>query len=162
MISSPSATSPLGGGPAFSLTLRGPSRPVKVGSDILLIVTITNVTDHDLNFVAEPGPTLDQPLSYDISVRDEKGRQAPPTPLLRGLREQSTQKAWRSNSGYALAPSKSHEEELAITKFYDLSTPGMYTIQVSRRQIPSRNQGDSVNSNTITITITESQPKTAR
>jgi hypothetical protein len=155
MISPPQAGPRSDGGPAFSLTLHGPSGPVKAGSDILLRVTITNLTDHDLNFVTEPGPAFDQPLSYDISLRDENGRQAPPTALLRSLREQSTQKGWRSNSGYALAPGKSHEEELAITKFYDLLTPGKYTIQVSRRQIPNRSQGDSVNSNIITITITE-------
>jgi hypothetical protein len=42
---------------------------------------------------------------------------------------------------------------LVLTKFYDLSGPGKYTIQVSRA-VPKELGGGLIKSNAITVTIT--------
>lgn len=41
-----------------------------------------------------------------------------------------------------------------VTKFYDMSRPGKYTIQVSRA-VPKELGGGTVKSNAITVTVTE-------
>ncbi|MGC1619393.1 MAG: hypothetical protein WA765_12965 [Candidatus Acidiferrum sp.] len=117
-------------------------------------MSVTNITDHNVNVLVVPGPAPDQPTNYDIKVLDEQGREAAPTQFLRNLREHPTAPTG-SVFGSMLPPGKSFEEKLALTRFYDLSRPGKYTVRVSRTQRPWRNTADSVKSNTITITVTQ-------
>jgi hypothetical protein len=115
---------------------------------------VTNISSHEVSFGIAPGPTPDQTLSYTIEIRDAQGREAPPTAFLRDLREHRPITSG-SVFGYTLAPGKSYEEELVITKLYVLAQPGKYTVQVARSQKPWPNPPTSVKSNTIALTVTE-------
>jgi len=137
----------------FSLTLHPLEAPVKVGAEVHLTVTVKNTSDHDLNLGFLPGPPPYQAMTYEIEVRDAEGHEAPPTALLRSLREHLGA-GFQTNAGYTLPPGKSSDEQLDITKLYVLTKPGAYTIRVARRQNPLRKTDeDIVSSNPITIRV---------
>jgi hypothetical protein len=137
----------------FSLTLHPLEAPVKAGTEVHLTVTVKNTSDHDLTLGFLPGTPPYEAMTYEIEVRDAEGREAPPTALLRSLREHLGA-GFQTNAGYVLAPGKSSDEQLDITRLYVLTTPGKYTIRVARRQNPLRKTDEGiVRSNTITITV---------
>lgn len=138
----------------FSLTLHEPKAPARVGSEIHLTVTVANTSNHDVSFGVAPGIAPDQTMSYNIEIRDAQGREAPPTPFLRDLREHPKPTSG-SIFGYTLAPGESYEEELVITRLYDLTQPGKYTIKVARSQQPWPNAAAIVKSNTIAIAVSK-------
>ena len=94
-------------------------------------------------------------LRYEIEVRNDKGLSAPPSAYLRDLRNK-TNVSFSSNLAQWLKPGESFVDEILVTKFYDLSQPGKYTISVTRDIPPAQNLGKgTVRSNTITVTVTK-------
>jgi hypothetical protein len=91
----------------FSLTLHEPKAPARVGSEIHLTVTVANTSNHDVSFGVAPGIAPDQTMSYNIEIRGAQGREAPPTPFLRDLREHPKPTSG-SIFGYTLAPGESY------------------------------------------------------
>jgi hypothetical protein len=140
-----------GANPPFSLTLHAPTGSLRIGSEIHLTVTVTNISDHEFNFGVAPSTVPDMTMSYSIEIRDAKGYQPSPTPLLRDLREHPKPPSG-SIFGYAIAPGKSYDEKLEITRLYVL-TPGRYTMQVAGSQKPWPDPADAVKSNVITINL---------
>lgn len=160
--------------PVFSLTITGPSGPVEAGADIQLKVTLTNVSDHyvqthyantdqaewqyDVDFRGpdgkEPAKTkdyrdafrsvrLDKPLSEADRKADEKDYpQGPPTPGPYFLGS-------RGIAGFELGGSRTNY--LNLSKLYDLSKAGKYTVQVSHEDATGTNS--VVKSNVFVVTI---------
>lgn len=61
---------------------------------------------------------------------------------------------WSSNIGRTLKPGEALVEEIDVTKLYDLSQPGIYTISVTRHPEPWQHLGAGVfRSNTIAVTV---------
>ena len=61
--------------------------------------------------------------------------------------------AWMNVGGGCERPGRSSDRNIAISDFYDLTEPGTYTIQISRRL--ERLSPDWVKSNIITIMVDE-------
>jgi hypothetical protein len=141
------------GAPPFSVALRPPVGPIKAGDQVVLTAVTTNTSDHEVRFARSFAPR-EEVSDYDIDIKDSEGQTPPLTEAYSRLREHPTAR-WGSYSTYALLPGKSFEEELIVTKLYDLNRPGKYTVSVLRGQRPTwQTQGKAaVRSNTITITV---------
>jgi hypothetical protein len=131
--------------PPFSMVIEGPSA-ISSGSELRLRVSVTNETDHSL--------LMGRDFLPDIDIRDSEGKQLP--------RREEPKVSPRSpadieisggSSLFGVDPGRTHQEEVivSISKGYDLSRPGKYTIQVHRFL---RHGDPIIKSNTITVTVT--------
>ncbi len=65
-------TQPAAGGAEFTISLSAPDNEVQVGSDARVMITLKNVSDHQILFGHKPG--MDNPeFSYRIEVRNAAG-----------------------------------------------------------------------------------------
>jgi hypothetical protein len=131
--------------PSFSLSLKAPES-VKAGSYVVLEITLTNTTDHQI-YVAELLGGGE--LNYDIQVRDSTGKSAQETPFGHKLHTHT------ANLGGSIVrrtvdPGKTVVSHANLNTVYELKRPGDYTVQVSSRD-PSTHT--VVQTNTITLTV---------
>jgi hypothetical protein len=133
--------------PWFSVTIAGPKANLSVGSDVKLRVLFVNNTDKDIRFPGA-GPARSGPV-FDIDVRDSGGKPLLETPY--GLKMHGKDPHPWSGSAFAATarPGDKIEEELILSKEYDISKPGNYTVQVLERNPKFA----AVKSNSITITV---------
>jgi hypothetical protein len=137
----------------FSLTIAEPKEPLKSGTELRLLVTVTNTSNRTISFITSPGPIPEDGLLYEIKVRDEQGHSAPPSAYLR-TRDTHIPMDYGSRLARALSPGESFVDQITVTRFYDLSQPGKYTIAVALAIPPRQNLGKGViKSNSISITI---------
>jgi hypothetical protein len=134
--------------PWFSVTITRPKVSVSVGSDVKLKVVFVNNTEQDIRYSGAGGPGRGGP-GFDIDIRDSGGKPAPETPY--GLKMHGKDTSWRGGSVFAgtAHPGDKIEEELILSKEFDMSKPGDYTVQVRERNP----KFEVVKSNSITITI---------
>ncbi len=143
--------------PAFSITLSTRQTVVEVGSPLRVRIADTNMLDRDI-FVALP---------IQMSVLDGEGKPVPETAHWRkthGTEPRPTAPPGVGGipvgipgpSGSVIGPRPMHPGETTsgisgdLTKQYDLSTPGTYTIQARRRDSYSESV---VESNVLTVTV---------
>ena len=137
-----------------TVSITTPEKAVKSGSEIRVNITVTNNSDETVRTPKVLG--LDrqggQPESANgIDVTDSKGQ-----PLRRLPGHQS----WLSQALKALKPGDSDEDFLILTKLFDLSKPGQYTVGV-RHEIMEPDESEDgfkrifVPSNSISITVTD-------
>lgn len=144
----------------FSLTIAAPKDPVKAGVELHVLATVTNTSSRSLTFSTSLGVVPVDDVFYKINVRDEHGRVAPPSANLRN-RNKLVPTFWGSITSRTLGPGDSFVEQVTVTRMYDLSQPGIYTISVARHVPPDFvPQGqklgkDFVQSNTITVTVVQ-------
>lgn len=137
----------------FSVTLRGPQKPIRAGAELRLQVTITNISDHNVLFARTPGITPDETLSYQVEIQDSQGRAPKETPYLRNLNENPSS-FFGSFITITLGPGKSFDDVVVVTRLYAIATPGKYRIRVARGQQPLRfTPKHLVKSNEITVTV---------
>jgi hypothetical protein len=140
----------------FSLTISTPQSTVKAGTEVKVNITMMNITNHEIYYVAPiTGRETDLQSGFRTDVRDSQGKPAIETTW--GLKVHGTDPHRRPFSGsvvswpISLKPGQVFEKELTISKEYNLNEPGKYTIQVDR----SDTQSDVViKSNVITVTVT--------
>jgi hypothetical protein len=139
--SSQSATAP------FTLTLEAEENPIRAGSEVKVDITLRNSSSREMHI----SYGLSE-LDYAFEVRDSQNRIPPETEFAR----KSKGRAHFSNDQvFALQPGESLPKALLVlTKFYDMSHPGRYTVQMSRA-VPRDLGGGTIKSNTITISVTE-------
>ncbi|MGO9231209.1 MAG: hypothetical protein ACLQKA_18630 [Bryobacteraceae bacterium] len=137
--------------PAFSIAISAPQFAVKAGSPMVLQLTLTNTTDHDLNVShAHINGTL---LRYmDVKVFDKDGQPVAETDYGMGLHGR---RLWPifgdAGTSESIKPSEAVHEESDLNKEFDLSKPGKYTVQAERMDSTVR---EVVKSNVITFTVT--------
>jgi len=141
--------------PEFSLTISVTHDSFKAGEEVKLKILLTNLTEHQIGLESLPGVEFE----YSFDVLDSQSRKAPLTRYGRALNGTPDTGDERHDcgdcSGFSqeLEPHEKITDEIAVSKIYDLTRAGKYTIQVSRPQ------GDSshtiVKSNTITVIISD-------
>jgi hypothetical protein len=148
----PRGVAPTQSGQPFSITISTQHEVVKAGSEISVEITLTNTSNHKISLGKAPG---NQPLAeseYAVEVYNRKDQLAPDTEYGRKIRQK---KIWfRSRDSVSLQPGESTKDGVIISKLYDLSHPGAYTVQLSR-VIPEPFGKGGIKSNMITITVTE-------
>ena len=130
----PSVEQPL----SFSLSIKAPQSTYKLSSEVIIEVTTTNISSHEL---FAPDLALDVRDSAGEPVRRVQGKPGVP----------------RGGSFFAapLKPGQSIDGSMNLTKQFVIATPGKYTVQAWREDyVPGTNQvRGRVKSNTITIDL---------
>jgi len=154
------ALGPLGGNasqvskteePTISINISTPQNTVRVGSEIIVDVVTQNISHHVIHYtvIAGAGAELSH---FRVDVRNSVGK--PVTETQYGQKVHGTDHRAHSGSVFGadipVEPGKTLHEKLILTKEYDLSQPGTYTVQLRRTDFDD----SSVKSNTITLTIT--------
>lgn len=143
----------------FTLTLTAPKRSLKAGAKLVLCNRLKNTSHHDITFGTSPGLIPPDTPWYKVEVLDAQGCPAPPSAWTLALRRR---RAILGGSvlSRTLKPGQSLVDEIDVTRYYDLSRPGAYTIWVVRplpvgvpARAPKKYWKGSVRSNTITVTV---------
>ncbi|MGA3211716.1 MAG: hypothetical protein ABSD20_10450 [Terriglobales bacterium] len=138
--------------PNISVTIKAAHDVVKAGTEVRVIVTTTNISDHPLQFLYVPRRYIPDDFSIGIEVWDAKD-----TPI--SPRKRQAPNAMMSILGQSplssetLQPGESqhYDDYEFVSKIFDTSKPGKYTIQVTRGD-PST--GIQVKSNKVTVEVT--------
>src|SRR5439155_10530431 len=56
----------------FSLTIASPNEPIRAGTELRLLVAVTNTSDRTISFLTSPGPIPEDGARYEIDVRDSQ------------------------------------------------------------------------------------------
>src|SRR5437660_6684758 len=138
----------------FSLTIAAPKEPIKAGTELRLLVTVTNTSDRDISFITSPGRIPEDGDRYEIDVRDAQGSPAPPSVYLRTKDKRIPIDYGGSRFARTLRPGESFVDQVTVTGFYDLSQPGNYTISVALPMPPLQNLGEGkVKSTSLTVPV---------
>lgn len=140
--------------PPFSLTITTPQSAVKVGKPIFINIAMTNTSDHVIDTPSVWMAGFD--LVYGFEVQDSTGAPVP-------WRAPNTVAFVDDTKSGTLAPGKTVKEDVRIDRFYKMTRPGPYQVQV-RHYISMENpQGNAapkydaakgqVWSNKITVTL---------
>jgi hypothetical protein len=144
--------------PAFSITISAPD-VISAGSEPKLSIVLKNTSDHKI-MLTRSLQTDRGELHHDVEVRDDKGDLVPEMEYhqkLKGRLPATPGKAppppiVGSDIFVTMKPGETRNDDLTISKLYDLSKPGKYTIQVSRFDETAK---AVVKSNTITVNVTK-------
>jgi hypothetical protein len=133
----------------ISIQIAALSDHIRSAAGLALIVTTTNTSDHEITF-EETSRICD----YELDVRDEKGARAQDTFFRQQIKCSSEgPQITGMDIIYVLKPGESHEVRISVTEASDISKPGVYAIQISRR-VPGDTKGAVVKSNIIKVTVT--------
>ena len=133
---------------AFSLIISAPQSSVKSGAPVWIEVTMANNSNHRIAVTREPSEDLDQGgWVYEVDVHGDKGGAPPQTEYARNI----INGGLRSTGLIPLYPGKTIIDRVNVSKLYDLSRPGTYTIQVQEFDVSS---SSPVMSNKITVKVT--------
>ncbi|HXW91736.1 MAG TPA: hypothetical protein VEK33_14390 [Terriglobales bacterium] len=126
------------------------SHVVKTGSDIYLGIVTTNTSRHSLSCMRVTNYVTNLDPAYQYDVRDVSG-----SPVGKHAIDAEPLVGAFRGMGCTFKPGESSTSGgNLITKLYDLSQPGDYTIQVSQ-PVSSDPNADVVKSNTLEITVTD-------
>lgn len=147
-------TSALGAPQPFVISIRTVHGTFKPGAEIMVGVSLVNMSDKDV-LIGTCAPKADVD-GLRIDVADAQGKTAPETEILRWLRGEPVTKPTElmvttTPPCGAVPPKRFINDGFILNRFYDLSNPGKYTIQVQRMDPDSK---VLVKSNIITVTIT--------
>lgn len=133
----------------FQLTVEPETASVASGDKIVLRITLTNTSEKDLGF-RQRARADEAEWDYSIDVRDEKGDAVNQTNFGRNRLQIMTMFSARVKT---VNPGQSLKEGVTLSKLFDLTIPGRYTVQVSRHA-QDNDSGQLVKSNTATIIVT--------
>jgi len=142
--------------PPFSLTLSSSEKVIKAGSEARLEIVLKNTSNHEFSITKSNAEDRAE-SHYRIDVRDSKGRPVPDTEYAHtvwNLNSKPTTQFVFSEVVHTLKPGESLTDVVVITKLYELSRPGKYTIRISREISRELGKG-TVKSSPFTITVTK-------
>jgi hypothetical protein len=130
--------------PPVSVTISAPSSDVKAGSELKLDVVVTNTSDEQVGLTTWPE-------DFRVDVLDSNGKVVGKAQEPGGSttnRKALNFPAQGSSQGITLAPHGVFRLREDLSKEFDLSKPGKYTVQAIRMYGKT-----AVKSNTVTITV---------
>jgi hypothetical protein len=143
--------------PRFSITVTAVDSTVKSGSPVWVTVRMENYSNRGLPVYRENA--ADQGgFVYKADIRTQTGTLAPETKFGRRIQDHDTAEE-RAREPYVtvtsggeqnLGPGKSIIDRMNISKLYDLTRPGKYTLELQRFDTESKT---FVRSNKITVTV---------
>lgn len=135
--------------PPFQLTVEPETPSVASGDKIVLRITLTNTSEKDIGFL-QRARADEAEWDYSIDIRNEKSDAVSQTNYGRNRLQIITMFSGRVKTAN---PGQSLKEEVTLSKLFDLTIPGRYTVQVSRHE-HDRESGQLVKSNAATIIVT--------
>jgi len=151
--------------PPFSITISSPQQAWKMGSDVTVTVILTNTSSVPV-FFGKSFAQDEGELFMDVEVKDDKGNPLPRTKYYRVLRHEDAYDCERQANGECtlrvvgggsvrkkfLKPNETATDGIVVSRLFDLSQPGKYTIRVQRRDESTKSL---VTSTTITVRVSE-------
>jgi hypothetical protein len=149
------------GVPSFTISISSSASTWKSGSDVVVVINRKNTSDQRIFFRKAPGQALGE-LFMDADVKDEQGNPLPRTKYYQILRNEDgpgskRQPAEELTSGGSvlkkfLKPGETLQDGIVVSKLFDLSRAGKYTLRVQRRD---ESRQTLVTSNSIILNITD-------
>ena len=132
--------------PPFTLTLSALTPSVEVGEQIEIKIVMKNLTNHDLEYQLEMRNYQDRSNNYD--VWDASGKKLEP------IKKKYPQigDTFEGFPPHIVKPGGTESSGITITLLYDMTHPGTYTIQATRKISDEVNAG-VVYSNKITVSV---------
>ena len=142
--------------PALTIKIIPVQPTVKAGSKVLVDVTLKNLSS---DTVESGGRVGDDGFEYPMEVRDEKGAGSAETKYGRLKNNHATPQDFAEGTAVIqfkaihrlLDPGMSVTDHVNVSREYDLSRPGKYTIQVKYYDTRDRR---FIESNKVTVTVT--------
>jgi hypothetical protein len=134
--------------PPLSISVRAVQPFYKVGNDVSIEIRLTNNLSHDLNTSANISDLTGVDPNYAFDVRDKSGKPVP-------LRSYKNREFATGRAIFDVLKSGETVTRIqTISRVFDLSQPGEYTVQVGRRSTDNPKER-LMKSNTITVTVTQ-------
>jgi hypothetical protein len=132
----------------FTITVTAATASVAAGSPVSLTVILKNMSKEPLDDSGSWDDRTHLDPNFKFIVQDAQGRPVP--------KRIFKHPEFRTGSplNRTLAPGESVTEEQEVSRLYDFSEPGKYTIQVAMR-IPKELGSGMVASNSVTVTVTK-------
>jgi hypothetical protein len=138
-----------GDGPQpFTIAIKVTNGALRVGDEVRIHVTLENVSSKQIMIRRTPSPAQAEE-HYAVRVRYADGKDVPRTEY--GTAADSRQFAG-SKIKVRLMPGETMEEDTVLSKQFNLSSPGEYTVQLSRPVSDDLKDG-IVKSNKLTVSI---------
>jgi hypothetical protein len=132
--------------PPFTIIISAEKPSMKVGSDLMIRIHLTNVSDHDLDVSANINDIAGTDPNYVYEVRDSGGNLVP-------ARVYAHPELATGHAVFGtVKPGESTTIVQDLNRVVDIRRAGKYTVQVSR-PIPGRTSESLVRSNKITVTL---------
>jgi hypothetical protein len=139
--------------PEFSITVDPPAAPMRLGSPIAVVVTVTNISGREIYLATDKSPNAAyKDFSY---LLERDGREVETTFFHRVMtgrqRADDPPQIW-GGSSIALPhpPGKIYVMTIDLKRLYEITEAGSYTLKVSRFD---ENTKTSVHSNRVTLKI---------
>jgi len=137
--------------PRVAVEISTPTPVAKAGAEIRIDVKVTNESDGTIWLMKALGPDGQAESANGVEVYDGLGKRLPwavDHPMI-----------WSSRKGIRVAPGKSENDFLILSKLFDMNAPGKYTVIV-RQELPPMDSASGkdtiyVPSKPLTITVTE-------
>jgi hypothetical protein len=142
--------------PSISIEISAPRIVIAPGEQLLVSVRVANKTDHRVDFSSEGEVSFSSEGEHKqerihmvgVIIRDSHGKLLPRTKY--GLSISGLNRLSRKLLEGYLKAGEVYTEEYDLTKEFDLTSLGTYTVEAGRRD-PETNQMDT--SNTLVITL---------
>jgi hypothetical protein len=135
---------------AFSITISTPQAVVKGGTEVKVNILLKNTSGHELAVAKALGEVHGEISGYRVDVWDSNGRRLRRTKYGATVEGDTDVLGPFSLRTKILQPDTTLNDSLIISKLYDLSKPGKYTIQVYRVDHENKSV---VKSNLIKLTV---------
>ncbi|MDE3200445.1 MAG: hypothetical protein KGN79_05935 [Acidobacteriota bacterium] len=141
--------------PEFSIHVTQPRAPFKLGKPVVINVSITNVTKHDILWESWFSMSKDLPYMSCRFLLERSGKEVETTYFDRYITGRGRpDDPFKVISGSAVLvpkpPGKMFEMNIDLTRLYQITKPGTYTLHISRYDPATKT---TVSANTVTIQI---------
>lgn len=134
-------------GQPFSLEIQPLQEPILAGTELKITARLTNTSGQEIRLLNSPGHEHGE-LNFEVKVTDPGGNEAAPTKYWKEVKKG----VWGSRQKLKLAPGESYDQEIVVSRLYDLSETGTYLVEVSRDLPPELGKG-KITAKPITVTI---------
>jgi hypothetical protein len=147
--------------PAAKLEVRTPKSSYQIGTPIRLDITLKNISAEILHIDKVSEHDDGQAEAYiSVEVRNSSGRALPRTDgltFIKNGKKYTIGKRWLTRMGVDLEPNQHLRDYLVLSKLFNLSRPGNYTVS-AKAEIRAPGSGPEINwiearSNTIEFTV---------
>lgn len=132
----------------FSITISPQPAEAKAGSQIGVGIQMRNLSDHDVECTVAPSNGVDRAYRYE--VWDASGKLLP----RRKRKHPEIGETFSIRPPCSLKPGGVTDSSAIISTLYDLTSPGTYTVRVSRPIKDQDSKSGMIYSNKIKIAVT--------
>jgi hypothetical protein len=139
----------------FSIAISPLQQSIAAGTEVKVEIALKNISNREI-YLSKSNGRSQAEFVFVVEAHNDAGEPAPETEYQRRVMRRETTKRnvlfW-SEIILNLKPGEILQDEAIVSNLYDLSRPGRYLIQVSRRVSDNPKDG-VVKSNIIAVTVT--------